>query len=127
REAFQFAKEILPPGAANWGYDQSNGAYMSNKLLTMRQWPFFYDVVRANKKFFAPRKAVIALPPKGPSRRATWGASWGWTIPKFTDKMDDAKKFVRFIVSSDQQIALSQALPGLFNAPRFSVARALGS
>jgi multiple sugar transport system substrate-binding protein len=131
RLAFQFAKELIdqkffPAAAVSWTYDQSNGAYMSNKLLTMRQWSYFYDVSRANKKWWSPKKTVIVLPPAGPARRATWAGAWGWTIPKFTGKLDEAKQFVRFITAPQRSATLATGLGGFFTMPRTSTLKAIG-
>jgi ABC-type glycerol-3-phosphate transport system substrate-binding protein len=92
----------------------------------MRQWAFFYDVARASKKWFKPDKAVIALPPKGPKRRASWASCQGWMIPKFSSNQDQAKQFVNFITSPSVASRLALANSG-FVVPRASTLKAMGS
>jgi ABC-type glycerol-3-phosphate transport system substrate-binding protein len=130
RQAFAFGKELVDQGlyprdALNWTYDQLNASYMNDKLVTMREWDFFWDVAHANKAWFSPKKIAIALPPAGPAGRATWAGAWGWTIPKFTTKLDQARKFVRFITATERVGALAQANSGLM-MPRKSVLKVMG-
>lgn len=116
RAAFQFARELVdqgyfPKAAANWTYDQLNAAYMGDTLVTMRQWPFFYDVSRGNTAWFAEEKARITLPPAGPNgTRATWAGAWGWMIPKFTEKKDAAKEYIKFMTAPERAGPLAQAM-----------------
>ena len=116
RAAFAFARELVdkeyfPKAAANWTYDQLNAAYMNDSLVTMRQWPFFYDVSRRNTAWFTDEKAVITLPPAGPGGiRATWAGAWGWMIPKFTEKKDAAKEYIKFMTAPERSGPLAQAM-----------------
>lgn len=115
KAAFAFAKELVdngyfPEGATNWTYDQLNAAYMGDQLVTMRQWPFFYDVARANTAWFAEEKAVITLPPAGPAKAATWAGAWGWMIPKFTEKKDAAKEYITFMTAAERSGPLAEAM-----------------
>ena len=131
REAFLFAKQLIdkkffPREAIQWTYDQSNAAYMNNKLLTMRQWAFFYDVSRANKSWFTPDKVVIALPLKGPTRAATWVGGMGWTLPKFSKNKQQAKAFLRFITSNSVSARLAKD-SALFYTPRYSTLKYLNN
>jgi multiple sugar transport system substrate-binding protein len=130
RQAFEFAKEMVdeevyPRSALNWTYDQLNGAYLDDKLLTMREWDFFYDVSRADKKWWEPEKTVVSLPPQGPARAATWAGGWGWTIPKFTENMDQAKAFVRFMTAPENAVEIARA-NSAWTVPRKSILDALG-
>ena len=130
-QAFAFAKEMIdeevcPRAAANWTYDQLNGAYLDNQLLSMREWDFFYDVSRAEKNWWSPEKTVVTLPPEGPAGSATWAGGWGWTIPKFTEKMDEAKEFVRFMSTQETAVEIAKA-NSAWTVPRKSILDALGN
>jgi multiple sugar transport system substrate-binding protein len=129
REAFSFSKELIdkgafPKSALNWTYDQLNANYMNNQILTMREWNFFLSVAEANKKWFKPARAEIVLPPAGPAGRGTWAGAWGWAIPKFSDKKDEAKEFVKFFSSKQSAVALAKANSYALQ-PRKSVVSAL--
>ena len=116
RTAFEFARELVdqeyfPRAAANWTYDQLNAAYMDDALVTMRQWPFFYDVSRDNTEWFAEEKTAIVLPPAGPGgQRATWAGAWGWMVPRFSQKIDAAKEYIRFMTAPERAGPLAEAM-----------------
>jgi multiple sugar transport system substrate-binding protein len=130
RQAFEFAGRLIdrkafPKAALNWTYDQLNANYMNDRLATMREWNFFYDVGRAEKKWFKPDKMRIVLPPAGPAGRGTWAGAWGWAIPKFTDKTDQAKRFVEYMTSSELAPKLAKANSAKVE-PRTSILDAMG-
>lgn len=131
REAFAFARELVdneyfPRDAANWTYDQLNAAYMGDQLVTMRQWPFFYDVVRDNTEWFTEEKATITLPPGAPDgQRATWAGAWGWMVPQFTEKKEAAKEYIRFMTAPERSGPLAEAMSD-YIVPRTSVFDYLG-
>jgi multiple sugar transport system substrate-binding protein len=129
-QALNFLKSLqdqglFPKQALAWDYDESNASYMSDRLLTMRQWTYFYDVSRGNKKWFKPAKAQIILPPKGPVRRATYADASHWAIPKFTPQPEAAKAFLDYITSPEVAPTLARG-QSVFLLPRKSVFRALG-
>lgn len=130
-QAFSYVKELVSNGyfpkvALNWTYDQQNAAYINNKIVSMRQWAFFYDAARASKKWFAADKAAIVLPPKGPKTRASWASCQGWMIPKFSSNQDQAMQFVKYITSADVASRLALANSG-FVVPRASTLKAMGN
>jgi ABC-type glycerol-3-phosphate transport system substrate-binding protein len=99
---------------------------MNDQVLTMREWNFFQSVAQGNKKWYKPAKAEIVLPPAGPGGRGTWAGAWGWTIPKFTSKKDEAKEFVKFFTSNKVAVGLAKANSYALQ-PRKSVVVAMGS
>lgn len=129
RQAFQYAKQLIdtkafPKAALNWTYDQLNANYMNDKIATMRQWNYFFSVARDNKKWFEDDKAVIVLPPAGPAGRGTWAGAWGWTIPKFSKSVDQAKQFIAFMTTSELAPQLAKANSQLV-MPRSSINEAM--
>jgi multiple sugar transport system substrate-binding protein len=131
KQAFEFAKKLIdegyfPKDALTWTYDQSNAAYMSDKLATMRQWTFFNDVAPGNTEWYAPEKAVIVDPPAGPAGAKTWAGGWGMAVPKDAKNKDAALKFVAWMNEPDHAVELAQA-SSFFVTARTSVLDAMGS
>jgi ABC-type glycerol-3-phosphate transport system substrate-binding protein len=131
RDAFAFARELVdneyfPRDAANWTYDQLNAAYMGDQLVTMRQWPFFYDVVRDNTEWFSEEKATIVLPPGAPDgQRATWAGAWGWMVPQFSERKEAALEYIRFMTAPERAGPLAEAMSD-YITPRQSTFEYLG-
>lgn len=114
RTAFEFAKRLVdsgafPQDAVTWNYDQSNAAYMGDRVATMRQWPFFADVSRGNTEWFAEEKVTIAAPPAGPAGAKTWAGGWGMAIPKAAAHPAEAAAFVEFMNRPDVAVQLAKA------------------
>jgi len=130
--AFQFAHdliyqhEVFPRDALTWTYDQLNSAYMGDKLLTMREWTFFWDVSQGQKEWYKPEKVHIVLPPAGPGGSKTWAGGWGWAIPKFTRNMEAAKTFFKWITSKENAPRLAKA-SAFFVTSRNSVMSVMGN
>jgi ABC-type glycerol-3-phosphate transport system substrate-binding protein len=129
RQAFQYAGQLIqakafPKAALNWTYDQLNANYMNDQIVTMREWNFFYDVGRANKKWFKADKMEIVLPPAGPAGRGTWAGAWGWSIPKFTSKTSQAKQFLEYITSAELAPKIAKADAACLG-PRKSILNAM--
>lgn len=115
RQAFQFAHDLVykhqvfPKEALTWTYDQLNSSYMTDKLLSMREWTFFWDVSQGNKAWYKPEKTQIVTPPAGPAGSKTWAGGWGLAIPKASKKRDAALKFVKYLNSPEVAARLAQA------------------
>jgi multiple sugar transport system substrate-binding protein len=125
REAWEFAKRLIdegyfPQDAVTWTYDQSNAAFMADKVATMRQWPFFADVSKANTDWYAEDKAVITAPPAGPGGAKTWAGGWGMSIPKAAEHPAEAAAFVTYMNSPEVAVRLAQA-SSFFTTARTSV------
>lgn len=130
KEAFEFAKKLIdegyfPKDALTWTYDQSNQAYMSDQLATMRQWTFFADVSKGNADWYAPEKAVLVDPPAGPAGAKTWAGGWGMAVPTAAKNKAAAMKFVEWMNSPENAVKLAEA-SSFFVTARTSVLDALG-
>lgn len=130
REAFEFAKKLIdegafPKDALTWTYDQSNQAYMSDQLATMRQWTFFNDVSKANTEWFAENKAVLVDPPAGPAGPKTWAGGWGMAVPTAAKNKAAAMKFVEWMNSPENAVKLAEA-SSFFVTARTSVLDEMG-
>jgi multiple sugar transport system substrate-binding protein len=117
--------EVFPVSALNKDYDQVNNDYTQDRVVMMRQWPFFYDVVRGNKEWFEEDKAVVALPPAGPAGPFSYAGSWGWSIPKTADNVEGAKTFVQFMNSVENAPKLAR-INTWFLSARHSVLEEMG-
>ena len=113
-EALQFlydmihVHEVFPISALDKDYDQVNNDYMQDRVVMMRQWPFFYDVARSDPDWFEEDKAVVALPPAGTAEQVAYAASWGWSVPTTANNMDGAMKFVEFMSRPEHQGPLAE-------------------
>ncbi len=131
RTALQFAHDLIykhqvfPKEALTWTYDQLNSSYMTNKLLSMREWTFFWDVSQGNKAWYSPAKTQIVKPVAGPAGSRTWAGGWGIAIPKASKKQDAARKFVRYMSSPEVAVRLAQA-SSFFVTARKSILDKLG-
>jgi multiple sugar transport system substrate-binding protein len=92
--------KVFTPGSLQKEYDAINQEYLNDRIFCMRQWPYFYDVARGATDWYQEGKAEIALPPQGPGGAAnsTYGAGWGWGIPKATANKDAAIETVKFLI-----------------------------
>jgi len=125
KTAIDWTKQMMDAGyfpkeAITWTYDQLNQQYLDGKLLTIREWPFFWSVTRDNKAFYAPGKAEVVLPPQGPANGKVWTGGHGWAVPAAAPHLDAAKTFVKFITRPDVQIALAKQ-NSFFVVPRKSL------
>lgn len=117
-------KGYFPEAAINMTYDQINQEYLNNKILTLRQWPYFYSVTRDNKDFWAEGRADVVLPPKGPAAAKVWTGGHGWAVPASAPHLEAGKVFVKFISRPDVQIALAKQ-NSFFVVPRKSLLEAM--
>ena len=113
---------IFPVAALNRDFDALNQDYMNDRVIMMRQWPYFWDVGRSDPEWFEEDKMAIALPLEGPGGRATYAAAWGWSIPKTSTKIDAAKTFIEFMTSIENAPKLAQ-MSVWWLSPRKSILR----
>ncbi len=116
--------KIMPQDVINMNYDQQNELYMDDKVMFMRQWPFFQSVAEGNAAWYSPDKVAIALPPAGPMGGGSWWGGWGFTIPKLAPNMDGAKALIAYLTSNEvaPQLAAGQSW---FVMPRTSILNAM--
>ncbi len=119
-----YTHEIFPDTALNQDYTAQNNLYMEDKVLFMRQWPFFTDVAKGNTEWYAPEKIVISLPPAGPAGAKSWIGGWGWSVPTSAPNVDGAKELIKYLTSVEvaPQLAAEQ---GFLLTPRTSILEAL--
>jgi len=113
---------VLNPASLQKNYDQQNNDFIGNRVAFMRQWSFFYDVARQNKKWFSEEKLQCALPPAGPSGspNQTYAAGWGYGIPKTSKNIEGAKELIRFFVDTENARKMVNYSTWFLNA-RYSV------
>jgi multiple sugar transport system substrate-binding protein len=134
QEALEYAHDllykhkVLNPASLQKDYDAQNADYTADRVAFMRQWPFFYDVVRANKKWFKPAKAVVAFPPVGPGGKkvSTYAAGWGYGIPETTKNKEAALELVKFLVATENAGKMAQ-IDTWYLSARKSVLAAAGN
>ena len=95
-----YKDKAMNPASMQKSYDQQNADYTADKVAFMRQWPFFYEVARAKKEWFAEEKAVVMMPPVGPGGKenSTYAAGWGYGILKSAPNPEGAQKLLQFLV-----------------------------
>ena len=115
-----YTAKSLNPASLQKGYDQQNADYIADKVAFMRQWPYFYDVVRgdANKAWFSEDKVAFGLPPVGPGGigGGTFAAGWGFGIVKTAANQAAAKEFVKFFFSNEVSGVAAQTSNWFVNA-----------
>jgi len=123
-----FKHDTMNPACIQKNYDQQNNDYIADRVAFMRQWPFFYDVTRQHKQWFAPDKVVCGLPPVGPAgmNTSTYACGWGWGIPKTAPKFDEACELFKFLIASKNAPKLIDYSSWFLNA-RHSVLKAAGN
>lgn len=130
-QAFQFAHDLIykhgifPKNAITWTYDQLNSSYLTNKVMSMREWTFFWDTALADKSWYKPAKIDITAPPAGPGGHKTWAGGWGMVVPKMGKNQEAALKFVKYMSSPDVAVRLAKA-NSFFVTARKSVLGKLG-
>ncbi len=111
---------IFPLDALNMNYDQQNELYMDDRVMFMRQWPFFQSVAEGNAEWYDPAKVAIALPPAGPAGPGSWWGGWGFTVPSLAPNPDGAAELIRFLTSNEIAPRLAQG-QSWFIMPRQSI------
>lgn len=115
-----YTHKIMSENVLTQDYTQQNDLYMKDKAAMMRQWPYFWDVGRGNKDWYADGKAEIALHPAGPAGVKTWWGGWGFSLPKFSKEMDAAKDLIAFITNNANAPVLAKG-QSWFVMPRNSI------
>ncbi len=112
----------LNPASLQKDYDAINQDYTADRIVFMRQWPFFYDVARASTDWYADGKAEIALPPAGPAGApsSTYAAGWGFGIPRTSANVDAAKELVQFLIAKENVGEMAK-IDTWYLSPRASV------
>jgi ABC-type glycerol-3-phosphate transport system substrate-binding protein len=105
--------KALNPASLQKDYNQQNADYIADKVAFMRQWPFFYDVVRSedNQAWFSEDKVQVALPPVGPGGKgnSTYAAAWGFGIVKTSPNLEAARELFTFLVSPEAAAEAARA------------------
>ena len=131
-KAFQFCYDlihthkIMSDTTLNQDYTQQNDLYMKDRVAMMRQWPYFYSVVRDNKDFYKEGRAEIALPPAGPAGSKTWWGGWGFSVPKFAPNVDAAKDLIAWVTNNQNAPILAKG-QSWFVMPRKSILDVMGN
>jgi ABC-type glycerol-3-phosphate transport system substrate-binding protein len=112
--------KIMADTALSQNYDQQNENYMNDRVMFMRQWPYFRGVAEGNAEWFEPNKVAIALPPAGPAGRGSWWGGWGFTVPAYAPNPDGAKELIKFLTSNEIAPRLAEG-QGFFITPRASI------
>jgi ABC-type glycerol-3-phosphate transport system substrate-binding protein len=124
--AFQYCYDlihthkIMSDTVLNQDYTQQNDLYMKDRIAMMRQWPYFYSVVRDNKDWWQEGKAEITLPPAGPGGPKTWWGGWGFSVPMFAPNLEEAKSLIAWITNNQNAPILANG-QSWFVMPRKSI------
>jgi ABC-type glycerol-3-phosphate transport system substrate-binding protein len=118
-----YTHKIFPETALNDDYNAQNELYMKDKIMFMRQWPFFQSVAEGNTDWFKPEKMVITLPPAGSAGAKAWWGGWGFDVPKAAPNLDGAKELIKYL-TSPQVIPLLAQGQSWFIVPRASILKA---
>jgi ABC-type glycerol-3-phosphate transport system substrate-binding protein len=124
-----YKDKVLNPASLQKDYNQQNADYIADKVAFMRQWPFFYDVVRSadNAAWFTEDKVQVGLPPVGPGGKgnSTYAAAWGFGLVKTAPELEAARETFQFLVSPE--VAAEAARAGFwYVSARNSVLAAVG-
>jgi ABC-type glycerol-3-phosphate transport system substrate-binding protein len=122
-----YTDKVLNPASLQKDYDQINQDYTADRIVFMRQWPYFYDVARQATDWYEDGKAEIALPPQGPGGKAnsTYAAGWGFGIPKTTSDSEAAMELVKFLIDPANAGPMAK-INTWYLSPRASVLSAVG-
>jgi ABC-type glycerol-3-phosphate transport system substrate-binding protein len=123
-----YTHQTLNPASLQIEYNGLNAAWMADQVAFMRQWPYVYDVVRANEEWFSEEKLVLTLPPVGPAgaENSTYAAGWGWGIPLHTQRLDEASELLNFLVAPENAAAMAATGNGWYLSARNSVLEVVG-
>jgi multiple sugar transport system substrate-binding protein len=121
-----YTSKSLNPASLQMDYNQQNAAYMADKVAFMRQWPFFGDVARGKKEWFADDKVAVAVPPVGPGGAggSTYTAAWGFGIVKTAPHAEEAKELMKWLVSNDVAVEAMKQSYWYLNARKSVLAAA---
>jgi len=99
--------KIAPSASPTFNYPQVSEGFQNDRYAMINIWNGFYNQWRLNDKFWQEGKVGIFLPPKGPENNHTLGATWGWTVNKFTRKRELAAEWIKYAASTDTLKAFS--------------------
>jgi trehalose/maltose transport system substrate-binding protein len=115
-----YTHKIMSETVLTQDYTQQNDLYMKDRVAMMRQWPYFWGVSRDNTDWYAEGKADITLPPAGPAGAKSWWGGWGFSLPKFSEKMDAAKDLIAWVSNNENAPILAEG-QSWFVMPRTSI------
>jgi multiple sugar transport system substrate-binding protein len=120
-----YEHEVFPKSALNKTYDQINQDYMNDRIAILRQWPYFHSATRGNDSWYEEGKAEVMLPPEGPANNKVWVGGHGWSVPKHSENIENAKEFITFITKPEVATRMAE-LNSFFMVPRKSTMKELG-
>lgn len=122
-----YETSAMNPASLQKSYNQQNTDYIADRVACMRQWPFFYEVCRSNKRWFSGEKVVCGLPPIGPggASTSTYACGWGYGIPSTANDLEAARELVRFLIAPEVTAKLVEYSSWFLNA-RTSALEAIG-
>jgi multiple sugar transport system substrate-binding protein len=124
--AFQYCYDlihthmIMSESVLNQDYTQQNDLYMKDRVAMMRQWPYFWSVVRDNTEWYQEGRADIVLPPAGPAGPKTWWGGWGFSVPTHAPNLEAAKDLIAWVTNAKNAPILAQG-QSWFVMPRPSI------
>lgn len=108
-----FDKAIAPPGAVNYGYGDSQRAFISGKTAMVCSYGYLLRRVMDDNPSIVQHVRAIPMPRKAPgmSRLSSGGRNSMYIYGK-TKHPKAARDFLRFLMSQEGQLAITQAYPG---------------
>ena len=100
-------RTVIHPASAEYQETESLKAFMQNRILTMRNWPYAYAVLKADP-VLRDKVGVTELfaPPPGAPRGSAVLGGQNLVIPKNALHKEEARRFVRFLTDPRRQCLL---------------------
>lgn len=129
QQALEFMHElvtvykVVPPSYITDSFTTVPTYLESGDVAMWFCWNGFLGGFVADKKFYGSGALGVAAPAKGPVSNVTDFSDWGYAIPKFSPRQQQAAKFIDYVSSaaSEKTLALTQELPARDDAFKASL------
>jgi len=106
RSTFQtvagWVRQISPPGVLTYMEEDSRLVFHQGNAAFMRNWPYAYAIAARDESPIRGRFDVTPLP-SGEARAAATLGGWGLGVSRYSQKKEEAKKFVAYMSSHRAQ------------------------
>ncbi len=106
--------DIAPPGVLTYKEEESRLIFHQGNAAFMRNWPYAYRLAQAEESPVRGVVRVMAMP--GEERAASTLGGWSLAVSRFSDDVESAQAFVRYLSTREAQ--LRRAIDGGYLATR---------
>lgn len=115
--------DIVPEAVLTFQEEDARAVWQAGNAAFMRNWGYAYTLGQADDSVIKDKFDVGPLPGKEPGMSAATLGGWGLSVSKYSDNVDAAVAFVKWVTSIDQQVWFTlqrseqPVQPAVYDAP----------